>query len=233
MTIHNTIYVDETRYNLYTMPHKALRRAQMLLLGRLGSVDPEDAVAVASIAADMRKLIAVGRGHLEHENIHIHEVIEAHRSGATERLADDHEEHERDFDELSAMLDDIEMATAAHLPALLRALYLRYSLFIAADFEHMVEEETETLSLLHQLFSDDELRLIEQRIVASIDPQMMMDHLTMMMPAMNHGERIEMLGGMKSAMPATIFEVVCATSVRPFLEPAEWQKLKGALAIAA
>jgi hypothetical protein len=205
----------------------------MLVLGRLGAVDPEDAVAVASVASDMRKLIAVGRGHLEHENIHIHEVIEAHRLGATERLADDHEEHERDFDQLSAMLDEIETAETARLPALLRALYLRYSLFIAADFEHMVEEETETLSLLHQLFSDDELRAIEQRIVASIDPQMMMDHLTMMMPAMNHGERIEMLGGMRSAMPAPIFEVVCTTSVRPFLEPAEWQKLKGALAIAA
>ena len=233
MNAHSTIYVDETRYNLYTMPHKALRRAQTLLLARLGAVDPEDGEAVAALVADLRTLIAIGRSHLEHENIHIHEVIEAHRLGATERLADDHEEHERDFDLLSLMLDDIEMAGPARRPALLRGLYLRYSLFIAADFQHMVEEETETLSLLHQLFGDAELRAIEHRIVSSIAPPLMMQHLTMMMPAMNHGERVEMLSGMKASMPAPVFEVVCETSVRPHLEAAEWRKLESALKLAA
>ncbi|MBB3932937.1 hypothetical protein GGR25_004001 [Kaistia hirudinis] len=231
-TAASAIYVDESRYNLYTMPHKALRRAQMLLLTRLGALDADDTAAVAALVADMRMLNAAGRGHLEHENIHIHQVIEAHVIGATEQLAEEHEEHERDFDELDAMLARIETAPAAELPGLLRGLYLRYSLFIADDLQHMAEEETETLSLLHQLFGDAELRAIEQRIVSSIDAETMMGFLRLMMPAMNHGERLEMLGGMKAAMPAPIFAMVCETNVKPFLEANAWRKLESALASA-
>lgn len=224
------IYVDESRYNLYSMPHKALRRAQMQLLGRLGALDADNKAGIAVIVADMRMLNAAGRGHLEHENIHIHQVIEAHVVGATEQLAEEHEEHERDFDELDALLDEIEAAPPARLAGLLRALYLRYSLFIAADLQHMVEEETETLSLLHQLFGDAELRAIEQRIVSSIDPDTMMAFLRLMIPAMNHGERVEMLGGMKAAMPAPVFAAVCEANVKPYLDASDWTKLERSLA---
>lgn len=227
------IYVDESRYNLYTMPHKALRYAQMQISIRLGAIDGEDDAAVRALVGDMRALIGAGRGHLHHENVHIHEVIEALRSGATEQLADDHEHHERDFDELEAMLDAIEAAPPASRPALLRALYLRYSLFIAADLEHMVEEETETLALLHSLFGDDELRAIEQRIVASIDADTMMGFLRLMMPSMNHGERMEMLSGMRAGMPAAIFSAVFDGVVRPSLGEAEFRRLAADLRLAA
>ena len=229
-TATSRIYVDESRYNLYTMPHKALRRAQMLLLTRLGALDPEDKAGIAVIVADMRMLNVAGRGHLEHENTHIHQVIEAHVLGATEQLAEEHEEHERDFDELDAMLDAIEAEHGDRMAGLLRALYLRYSLFIAADLQHMVEEETETLSLLHQLFGDAELRAIEQRIVSSIPAEEMMAFLRLMIPAMNFGERLEMLGGMKAGMPAPVFAMVCETNVKPYLDTADWAKLQRALA---
>jgi len=227
----STIYVNEGRYNLYTMPHKALRRAQMLLLTRLGTLDPDDRAGIEGLVEDMAMLNAAGRGHLEHENTHIHQVIEAHVLGATEQLAEEHEEHERDFDELDAMLDQIRTAPADRMAALLRALYLRYSLFIAADLQHMVEEETQTLSLLHQLFGDAELRAIEQRIVTSIPADEMMMFLRLMVPAMNLGERVEMLGGMKAAMPAPVFAAVCEANVKPYLDEMDWAMLSQALAI--
>ncbi|MBN9431083.1 MAG: hypothetical protein J0I45_01480 [Bosea sp.] len=227
------IYVDESRYNLYTMPHKALRRAQMQISIRLGAIDGEDEEALGALVADMRGLIAAGRGHLHHENLHIHEVIEQLRAGATEQLADDHEHHERDFDELEAMLDAIEAAPAGERASLLRALYLRYSLFIAADLQHMVEEETETLALLHSLFGDDELRAIEHRIIASIDAETMMGFLRLMVPAMNHGERLELIGGMRAGMPAAIFEGVLNGVVRPSLGEAEFRRLAADLGVAA
>ncbi|MCX5481385.1 hypothetical protein OSH08_20460 [Kaistia geumhonensis] len=227
------IYVDESRYNLYTMPHKALRRAQMQLSIRLGAIDGDNDEAVRLLVGDMRALIAAGRGHLHHENLHIHEVIEQIRAGATEQLADDHEHHERDFDELERMLDAIEAAPSGERAGLLRALYLRYSLFIAADLQHMVEEETETLALLHGLFGDDELRAIENRIIASIDAETMMGFLRLMVPAMNHGERLELVGGMRAGMPAAVFEGVFNGVVRPSLDEAEFRRLAADLGVAA
>lgn len=229
----NTIYVDETRYNLYATIHKGLRRAQTQLLARIGSVDASDPSAVAAVLADVRLMNTLGRKHLAHENLHIHQPIEARRGGATAGLVDDHEHHERDFDEIEAMLERIEAARPNEKAALLRGLYLRYSRFLVEDFAHMLEEETETLSLLHQLFDDEELAAIEGRIVGSVDPDLMMHFLRIMVPAMNPAERAGMIGGMKAGMPAPVFAAVMQAAIEPVLEPADLRSLKTALQIAA
>lgn len=233
MTFHSPIYVNEERYNLYTSIHKGLRRAQVRLLERIGSVDSYNDAVVEAVIADMRLLVKLGRKHLMHENEHIHGVIEERHSGATDGLVEDHEHHERDFDEIEQMLNTLEVAIAPRRSVLLRALYLRYSQFIAEDFTHMIEEETQTLALLHQTFDDETLEAIEHRIVGSVDPETMLHFLRIMIPAMNPTERVGMLGGMKAAMPAPIFAAVIDAAVKPVLEPSDWRWLEDALSIAA
>ena len=233
MNAHATVYVDETRYNLYATIHKGLRRAQTELLGRLGALDTDSEADVTELAIDLGRLIGMGRQHLRHENEYIHGVIEARRSGATDRLADDHDHHERDFDALESMLAALLATPAADRGPLARALYLRYSKFLAEDFEHMLEEETETLALLHQLFSDNELQAIEMAIIGSVDPEAMLGFLRIMIPAMNPAERIGMLGGMQAAMPQPIFAAVIDAAVRPVLTGSQFAALARALAIAA
>ncbi|MBN9026704.1 MAG: hypothetical protein J0H20_14155 [Rhizobiales bacterium] len=233
MTSFAAVYVDETRYNLYASIHKGLRRAQAQLMMRLGAIDPLNDTDVAGLIRDMRLMVTMGRKHLHHENIFIHTEIEQRRTGATERLADDHDHHERDFDELETRLRQIEAAPASRRSPMLRALYLRYTEFLAHDYEHMIEEETETLSLLHRHFTDGELAAIEGRIVGSVDPDMMMEFIRIMIPAMNPAERLGMLGGMKAAMPVPVFAAVVDMGVKPVLTHADWQALEQALAQAA
>jgi hypothetical protein len=233
MTSNATVYVDETRYNLYSTIHKGLRRAQGQLMIRLGAVDPLSEADVAGLIKDLRLMVSMGRQHLKHEDAHIHTVVEQRSAGATKRLAEDHDDHERDFQELEAMLSQIEAAPLELRSPMLRALYLRYTKFQAHDFEHMIEEETETLSLLHRLFRDDELATIEGNIVGSVAPDMMMEFIRIMIPAMNPAERLEMLGGMKAAMPVPVFAAIVDMGVKPVLTPADWQALEQALAKAA
>lgn len=233
MNAHSTVYVDETRYNLYASIHKGLRRSQTLLLVRLGSLDAADTEAVAQVIADMRFLITLGRKHLAHENLYIHGAIEARRAGATERLAEDHDHHERDFDELEQMLGTLEAELPSRRSPIVRAIYLRYSQFVAEDFTHMIEEETETLSLLHRLFTDAELQTIEERIIGSVEPDLMLEFLRMMVPAMNQRERLGMLSGMKAAMPAPVFAAVIHAGVKPTLPASDFLWLEYALSMAA
>ncbi|HEV7286840.1 MAG TPA: hypothetical protein VGN75_18460 [Kaistia sp.] len=233
MTATTTVYVDETRYNLYASIHKGLRRAQGQLMTRLGAIDPLNDADVAGLLQDMRLMVMMGRKHLHHENIFIHTEIETRRAGATTRLVDDHDHHERDFDELETRFRQIEAAPPERRSPMLRALYLRYTEFLAHDFEHMIEEETETLSLLHRLFSDGELAAIEGRIVGSVEPGMMMEFIRIMIPAMNPAERLGMLGGMKAAMPVPVFAAVVDMGVKPVLAPSDWHALEQALAKAA
>ncbi len=232
MNAHTTIYVDESRYNLYAMIHKGLRRAQTEVLGRLGALDVADEAALTALLADLGALIVMGRQHLHHENEHIHGVIEALHAGATDRLADDHDHHLSDFDALETLMAALGAAPVASRGPLARALYLRYSQFLAEDFEHMLEEETETLSLLHQLFSDADLQAIEMAIIGSVEPAAMLGYLRIMIPAMNPAERIGMLGGMKAGMPAPIFASVIDAAVRPVLGRGDFARLASALGIA-
>jgi len=233
MTSNAAVYVDETRYNIYASIHKGLRRAQGQLMIRLGAIDALNDAQVAELIRDMRLLVLMGRKHLQHENVFVHTEIENRSVGATARLVDDHDDHERDFVDLEARVAQIEAASPDRRSPLLRALYLRYTDFLAHDFEHMIEEETETLSLLHSLFSDEELAGIEGRIIGSVEPDLMMEFIRIMIPAMNPAERLEMLGGMKAAMPVPVFAAVVDMGVKPVLEPADWEALEQALARAA
>lgn len=228
--MHKPIYVNENRFNLYATIHKGLRRAQTQLLARIGSADGTDAEEFTPLMADTRTMIELGRRHLKHEDVHIHGVLEARSQGATHGLADDHAEHQQDFVEIETLLQRIEAAQPSRRTPLLRELYLRYSRFLADDFEHMIEEESETLALLHSLFEDHELASIEADIIGSIDPDTMFKFIRIMMPAMNFPERLGLLGGMKQAMPPQIFAVVVDASVKPSLQPQDWAKLEAALA---
>jgi hypothetical protein len=227
------VYVNETRYNLYASIHKGLRRAQGQLMTRLGAIDSKSEADVAALIRDMRLMVVMGRKHLKHEDLYIHTEIEKRSPGATTRLADDHDHHERDFEALETRFAEIEATPVLGRSPKLRGLYLFYTGFLADDFEHMIEEETETLSLLHRLFTDSELAEIEGRIIGSVDPDMMMEFIRIMIPAMNPAERLDMLGGMKAAMPVPVFAAVVDMGVKPVLEPADWQALEQALAKAA
>src|SRR5690606_31872556 len=94
------LYVNETRYNLYASIHKGLRRAQGQLMTRLVAVDPASEADVAALVRDLRLMVEMGRRHLKHEDFYIHTEIEKRSPGATMRLADDHDHHERDFVDL-------------------------------------------------------------------------------------------------------------------------------------
>jgi hypothetical protein len=218
-----------TRYDLYGTIHRALRKAEMEALARLGALDAADDTAVAAMLADFRRLLVLARFHLVDENEHIHTALETVRPGSTAEFAHDHEEHERSFAEIEAMLAKIQAATAGARRNLVKALYFRYSRFIADDFAHMLEEETELQPVLQSVFTDEQLAAIEGRIIASIPPDVMLDFIRIMMPAIDPEVRQEMLGGMMRGMPAEAFHMVLDTAVKPVLAAADWQRLDNGL----
>lgn len=222
-----------TRHDLYGTIHRALRKAEMELLARLGALDSADDAAVATMLTDFRRLLVLARFHLVDENEHIHTALEAVRPGSTAEFAHDHEEHERSFAEIEAILAKTQTATASKRRNLVKALYLRYTRFVADDFAHMLEEETELQPVLQAVFSDEQLAAIEGRIIASIPPDVMLDFIRIMVPAIDPEARQEMLAGMMHGMPAEAFHMVLDTAVRPVLSAAEWQRLDNGLRDAA
>jgi iron-sulfur cluster repair protein YtfE (RIC family) len=188
-----TIRITNHRYDIYGPIHKGLRAFMQDTLYRVGCVDTTDARALGATLEQLRSLLDTCEGHLEHENRFVHPALEARRPGGSARTADDHVGHERAIGELRARAEDVEHAAdygeTAVVERLVQALYLALSQFVAENYEHMHYEETENGRLLWAHYTDDELRDLEQTIIAAATPEQLATNLRWMLPALTPSER--------------------------------------------
>ena len=224
---------DETRYNFYRNIHKAIRLGHCRLLAALGSNDFTKNDPTAKLLADLRGFLMLGKGHLEGENREIHAALEQRMPGASSHAAEGHEEHEQAFAELEALMQAVETAKQGEKEKAGRALYYRYALFAAHDLEHMNEEETELLCALQDAFTEEELHAIEGRIVSAIPAPKMAAAMSLMVPALNHGERVELLSQLRQAMPQPAFDGLLSGVIKPSIPANDYTAVIGELMLRA
>src|SRR5690606_33789572 len=129
--------------------------------------------------------------------------------------------------ELRALAEQVGAGTAG--PAAARALYLRYSAFVADNLAHMIEEEERLMPRLHAEFDDQELHAIEHGLIFSVAPDKMMAFMRFMIPAVDRQDRLDMLAGMKQGAPPEAFAAVLGVA-RANLPPDDYRDLAAALA---
>jgi hemerythrin-like domain-containing protein len=213
------------RHDIYAFIHKGLRAFMAHTLVRVGRLDPHDADDVAEARQELRALLDICEGHLDHENRFVHRAIESRSPGASAAIADEHQDHQEDIAALRALLERVPGSTEGAY-----ALYHALATFVAHNLEHMEKEETAHNAVLWACYSDEEILAIEHELVASIAPQEMQLALRWMLPHMNPAERAAMLGGMRQGAPAAVFEGALGL-VRPLLGGRDWRKLSAALAL--
>ncbi len=194
-----------SRYDLYGPVHKGLRLAMADLLVLIGRTDFLDHPAADHAVAAVRAHLRLSRAHLHHEETHIHAALEARRPGATASLDEDHDHHRDAFADLEGRLADVVAAPGATSG---NALYRALARFAAEDFAHMDREEGEITALLHAAFNDGELRAIEERIVASIDPELSMDIMALMLRAATEREQRAQLRAAQASAPPPVFAAI-------------------------
>jgi len=217
------------RFNIYAYPHKGLRLAFGEVLAAAGRVDPEDEQDVARLVGHVRALLLFCRTHLEKEETFVHPAIEARRAGASAATHDDHRDHLAAFEQLESGVHALETAGQGHREAAVTRLYRHLALFVADNLVHMHVEETDNNAALWAAYDDAELHALEQRLVASIPPDMLQLTLRWMMPAMNPAERAGLLREIRERAPAPAFAGLLAAVQATLAEP-ERQKLARALA---
>lgn len=226
----HTAPAHASRYDIYATIHKALRAQMMDTLHAVGCVDVHDSTGLSAVCECVLELADICASHLGHENDFVHPAIEAARPGFSARIAGEHVEHLIAITQLRDSVSTLYASPrgAAQERAAL-ALYRLMSLFVAENFAHMHFEETEHNQVLWAHYSDDELRALEGRIVATLPPAENMLIMRWIFPAMTPSERAEMLAGMRAAAPAQVVEAVLAV-VQPHLSERDWTKLTRALA---
>jgi hypothetical protein len=220
------------RYDFYAGIHKALRLFMGDTLVRIGSTDADDAAALEASLGQLHALLGTCEQHLEHENRFVHPLLEAAVPGTTARIAGEHEEHLEAIASLRDLAGLVQHAQAPRRAAALHRLYLATAQFVAENFEHMAVEESAHNPVLWAHYSDPELLVHHDALVASIAPQDIMALLGWFMPALSAPERAGMLGGMRASAPAQAFEAAL-TIARQRLAPADMARLSEDLGIAA
>ncbi|MBS0359758.1 MAG: hemerythrin domain-containing protein [Proteobacteria bacterium] len=211
------------RWDIYGPIHKGLRLAHGRLMTRLGAADyARDRAAVTAELAEHLRLCAK---HLKHEDIHFHPAIEARAPGGTAALEAAHDEHHERMEALERAMEALKIASIEDAPVLGRALYLQFSHFVAADFEHMAFEESEIWPQLCAFYSDEELAGFEMAIIEALPPEDTVAYLRLMIPAMNPAERAGFLGGMKLSAPPEAFAAVIEQAARPTLSAEDFAEL--------
>jgi hypothetical protein len=216
------------RFDLYTTIHKGLRAAMGRTLEAVGRMDAADAGDVAQTLAGLRALLALMRTHMHVENQFVHAALEARRPGAARRTAGEHAEHEHAFEELDHAMLALERGAEAARAGAAALLYRRLALFVAENFAHMHVEETENNALLWAAYSDQELFLVHDALLAAVAPDQRALALRWMLPVLAPAERAAMLTELQAKMPTEAFAGLLA-GLQAQLSARDWAKLCAAL----
>ena len=201
---HASSSLDESkygnRYNIYGVVHKGLRRGHTQFMNALGKADFDK--DQSKLIAELKDFIEIMKAHLFHEETFVHPAIQERNKTIIPRINDDHDSHRRRFAAVEKRIKAVEDGGKAFAG---QALYLEYTRLVAEDLEHMIEEETTVNEVLWDNFTDAELLAIEGKVVASLTPKMNADVGILMIPAATTPERIELLKGMKAAVPPFVY----------------------------
>lgn len=196
--------------------------AQALLDVGSASATP---ASLAVVADTVQELAFMCKKHLEHENAFIHPAMERCAPGSARNTADDHVGHERAIERLNVMVDQLRaLPPTAEARQLLDQLYRTLALFMADNFEHMDLEERHNMRVLQAGYTDAELQQIEQDLVASIPPNVVLAFMRWMLPAVSAEERREYLEQMALGAPPPVLLAVIDVAA-PYLPPGEAEAL--------
>lgn len=220
------------RFDAYLPIHKGLRAFMCQLLPEVGRMDTDDEASVADTLANLRVLLRLCEGHMEKEDKIVHPFLEARVPTASAHVQGEHASHRVSLDILA---DQAELVARTQGQARARAalrLYRLLALMVGENFVHMHQEETELNAALWGSFSDEELRGLEARIVATLSPEESALALRWILPALTPAERLAFLLPMRDHAPAAALEGVLSL-IRPHLSPADMHKLEQGLRRAA
>ena len=213
--------LDATRFYLYGPVHKGLRALMADTLLRFGSLDVEDPAQFREACDQALGMLELLRSHVDHEDEHIHPLLERCRAGAAGQAGREHVEHRRVLAELAEKVRGL--LAAPSYPAA-DALYQGFAKLMAENLEHMRLEDIDYQNLLWEHCTDAELMELDARVVASIPPKEMMLYLCWMLPAMSPPQRLRLMLGLRAQAPSTV-QVAVSRLAQQHLPETAWHRL--------
>ncbi|HZR12342.1 MAG TPA: hemerythrin domain-containing protein [Acidimicrobiia bacterium] len=200
-----TAPLETVEVDLYGNIHKAIRGELFAVTYAAGNVDPSHDAALEAVVGRWTTLAGLLVSHAAHEDTFVGPVLEHVDRDLVTAVTAAHASIDAIMAEVGALADDAlgERREARRLPV--HRLHLALASFTATYLQHEEFEELVVMPALAARVTADELRSVHEAILASIPPDEMAMSLSMMLPAINVDERVEVLAGVRAGAPAEVF----------------------------
>ena len=216
--------LETVSVDMYRDIHKGIRHGLFSVTFEAGQVDPHDQAAVRRLADRWSDVVSVLVAHAEHEDEFVQPVIERFNPSYALDIAEAHPRLEAQMADLEVLADRAADACSEQARLLTHRLYLGLASFTAAYLQHQEFEEFEVMVMLSQQMTPEELRALDNAIVASIPPDMMAKSAALMLPAMNIVDQTELFEGARAGVPPEVFAGMLALA-ESILEPVRYRTL--------
>lgn len=198
----------------------------------VGKADFRDNEAIIKIRKELDKIVALLKGHAEHENNRIHHFLREKNSTLQMHIEEDHKNHEQFFADLYQHLDKISSLTNAdERENLGYQFYLAVRRFEGENLLHLHEEESAIMPALQLLYSDEELRQIDAMSYDHMSSQDMIHMLKALFPHYNPQDRRAFLTDIQILQPDKFIETW--KGIEHEIDPREREELRQLLHIDA
>lgn len=201
---------DAVTFDLYRDVHKAIRIELFTITTDVGRIDPSDRVLRVALADRIAWLAGWLEGHAHHEDTVIEPELRRWAPDLAATLAADHQSFDVQAAGLVDRARDLTATGAVECRHLVHDLYLSLASFTSAYLAHQDLEERVAMPTLEAALGVPRVVEMHRAILGSIPPEEMAEALSLMLPAINAEDRVEMLGGMQMDAPPEVFAGVWA-----------------------
>lgn len=195
-----------SRFNIFNQIHKGLRAMlydTALTLQQTNFTDPEEAeVAMGKVRAAVNLFDA----HAAHEDHFVLPAIQQYEPSLVDAFEQEHVEDHVLSEKLRGLLTVYSYAIKPEVKletgqSITRA-FIEFMIF---NLEHMAKEESVLNKVLWRYYTDDEIRSINQRIVAAIPQQELAVSTAWMLRGLSNDEISGWLKAVEKTAPAPVF----------------------------
>ena len=215
----------EHRYEMYRPIHKAMRHLLFSTSQAIGMADFEDKQMAQETLKQLEDTIGVLHMHAGHEEKFVHPPLESRVPGITASFQEDHDHDDQVYAKLEQLSAQIRSAGEGEAADLGYEMYRTFNKFIGDYLAHLEREESELEPALLDNFTDDEIKAIDDEIMATVPPELMTELLPLICASMNADELTTMFGGVKASAPPQVAEGILKLAEQS-MPPRTWEKVR-------
>ncbi len=224
-TIENVQFVKEEmgRYRFYR-EHKYVSFVLNDLERLIAKTDFRIASQVEKIEQEFDAVIEMLRGHAEYEDSKLHPLLQKKGSSIFQEAQEDHQHHDALFQNLQQLLEQIKAAPEEQQQVELGyQFYLSYRRFVGENLHHLDQEETRILPEIQRLYTDAELRTVEEEAYKVMTAEELIHMMQVLFPHFNPSDREAFLIDIRDAAPENFIQAW--EVIRGIIDPKEQKVL--------